>query len=172
MSNCYEGGKIYAIRSNQTDKICIGSTIQPLSQRMSGHRASYKHFLNGKSHYVTSFELLKFDDAYIELIRKCPCESKEELLREEGLEIRKADCVNRQIAGRTLAEWREDNREQLLQDRREYYKNNKADVCLQQKLYREKNADKVQESHKNYYEKNKDKSSENKKLIIKKTVRN
>ena len=41
----YSQGKIYCIRSHETDLIYIGSTIQPLSIRMGKHRDSYKRYL-------------------------------------------------------------------------------------------------------------------------------
>ena len=77
----YSNGKIYCIRSHQTDDIYIGSTIQPLSHRMGNHKKTYKQWLNGKSNYVTSYEIMKYDDYYIELIEKYPCKDKMELER-------------------------------------------------------------------------------------------
>ena len=38
----YSKGKIYTIRSLTDPNIYVGSTIQPLSMRMSGHRSNYK----------------------------------------------------------------------------------------------------------------------------------
>jgi hypothetical protein len=35
INNKYQHGKIYTIRSFQTDKFYIGSTTQPLSKRLS-----------------------------------------------------------------------------------------------------------------------------------------
>jgi hypothetical protein len=42
----YENGKVYAIRSHQTDEVYIGSTVERLSARMSKHRADYKRYGN------------------------------------------------------------------------------------------------------------------------------
>ena len=70
MPNDYTKGKIYAIRSSQTDKVYIGSTIQPLSQRMSGHRADYKCFLKTSERYISSFEILKYGSKNIPVIVK------------------------------------------------------------------------------------------------------
>ena len=66
-------GKIYSIRSHQTDLIYIGSTIETrLSARLSKHRSDYKRYImSGKfNYYVSSFEILKYNDAYIELIEE------------------------------------------------------------------------------------------------------
>ena len=42
--NMYANGKIYTIRSHQTDKYYIGSTTQPLSKRFYQHKQLYKRF--------------------------------------------------------------------------------------------------------------------------------
>ena len=69
----YTNGKIYTIRSYLTDKYYIGSTIQPLCKRMVGQKSNYKNYLkNNSSAYVSSYEVLKFDDAYIELLELFP----------------------------------------------------------------------------------------------------
>ena len=84
----YSKSKIYSIRSHQTDLIYIGSTIQSLALRLSGHVRDFKSFKNGKHNYVSSFDILKFEDYYIELICDFPCESKVHLHRKEGECIR------------------------------------------------------------------------------------
>ena len=91
----YGEAKIYQIRSHQTEKVYVGSTCQKLSSRMASHRANYKCYLKNKYHYMTAFEIIKFGDAYIELIKKIPCKDKEELHKQEGLYIRKLNCVNK-----------------------------------------------------------------------------
>ena len=105
----YKESKIYAIRSHQTNDVYIGSTVERLSARMSKHRYDYKKHNTGRN-YVSSFEILKYEDAYIELIKNLECISKDQLLAEEGKLIRSTDnCVNRNIAGRTSKQYREDN---------------------------------------------------------------
>merc|ERR1711966_115851 len=71
---------------------------------MVGHRASYSRYLKGKYHYITSFKILQFDDAYIELIENYPCNSKDELNREEGKYQREMKCVNKRVENRTKEE--------------------------------------------------------------------
>ena len=46
--NKYKNGKIYRVSDNSFNKSYIGSTIQPLSRRMGGHRKLYKLFSSGK----------------------------------------------------------------------------------------------------------------------------
>ena len=55
----YKNGKIYTIRSHQTDEIYIGSTTQTLTKRLSKHKTDYKYWKNGKQHYISSFELIR-----------------------------------------------------------------------------------------------------------------
>lgn len=118
----YSEGKIYAIRSHQTDRVYVGSTTQTLAKRFYEHKNAYQAYINNQKIYVSSFEMFKYDDCYIELIRKYPCESREELTREEGKTIREMNCVNKKIAGRTLKEYFEDNREEFNERMNEYYK--------------------------------------------------
>jgi hypothetical protein len=108
--NRYNNGKIYAIRSNQTDKVYIGSTCDTLPKRLYVHRNNKKRYEKGKYHYVTSYEMLEFDDAYIDLVEEFSCANKMQLERREG-EIMRAteNTVNRNIAGRTKAEYYRDN---------------------------------------------------------------
>ena len=101
----YKLGKIYQIWSPNTDKVYIGSTVQPLHKRFHDHKTK----LTGKM-YTTAREVLKCGEAKIELIEDYPCEKKSELNRREGQVMRGYDNrVNRCIAGRTPAEWYADN---------------------------------------------------------------
>lgn len=93
--NKYKNSKIYKITSLQTEKIYIGSTIQSLGKRLSSHKTQYKRFLLGNKNYLSSFEIIKYLDPRIELIKKCSCNSRKELLLEELKEIRNNNnCVN------------------------------------------------------------------------------
>jgi hypothetical protein len=113
--NRYARGKIYSLRSHQTDEIYIGSTINTLTKRFHDHKKSYKRFMNGKIiKYTTSYKIIPYEDCYIELIENFPCNSKAELERKEGEHIRATQCLNKRIAGRTLQEYREDNKEQIV----------------------------------------------------------
>ena len=97
----YQLGKIYKIVSDQTDKIYIGSTAMPrLCQRMSGHKMNYRRTQAGAKHYVSSFEIMKFEDAKIVLVELFPCESKDELLAREQywIDYHKASTVNKMKA--------------------------------------------------------------------------
>ena len=139
----YKNGKIYVLRSHQTEDIYIGSTTTKLTKRLSKHKSDFKRWKNGKYNYITSFELMKYDDAYIELLELCPCDFKMELCRREGEFIRSMKCINKEIAGRTMDEWREDNKDKIKIQKREYYETNKEIVKEYTKEYREKNKNKI-----------------------------
>jgi hypothetical protein len=144
----YQNSKIYAIRSYQTDDVYIGSTTQPLSKRIGEHRNDKKKYDVGKTNFVTSFKLLEHPDAYIELIELFPCNTKEELHKREGEIIRNTEhCVNKCIPGRTMQEWRIENKEKLQEQNKQYYKSKKGKIFNRNKC-------------KKYYKENKQKISE------------
>jgi hypothetical protein len=100
---------------------------------MSDHRSDYKNYLDGKHNYVSSYEILKHGDAYIELIYEGEFESKSEMQKREGQEIRETNCVNKYIAGRTYQEWRNDNKETIAEQLHDYYEQNKPKIAEQKK---------------------------------------
>jgi hypothetical protein len=140
----FANGKIYCIRSHQTDKIYIGSTTQTLAQRFGKHKA-----LN-----CSSREIMKFEDCYIELLENYTCTDKNELNRREGELIRLHDCINKNIAGRTSTEYYLDNKEQINEKTKQYYQDNKQEILEQSKQYREDNKTEIKEQKKQYYENN------------------
>lgn len=146
----YQQGKIYSIRSNQTDEVYIGSTCKPLSARMAGHRYAYNQYLEGNNQpSTTANKLLEYEDAYIELIENYPCNSKEELNKREGEIIRSTfNCINKTIPKRTPKEYYEDNKEYLTMKQKEYNELNKEHLIMKHKEYREKNKDKIIERKK------------------------
>ena len=148
----YKNGKIYTIRSHQTDKFYIGSTTQPLSKRLSKHKGDYKCYLKGTCRFITSFEIIKFEDAYIELLEEYSCDNKLQLHRREGELIRDNNCVNKIIAGRTIKEYKEDNKDKI----KEYYEQNKEQIKEYKQKWSEENKDKIKQKNTEYYEKNKE----------------
>ncbi len=103
--NKYLNGKIYAIRSKKNDKLYIGSTYRRLDVRFTEHKRSFLCYTQGDIN-MSSFVMLAYGDAYIELIENYPCSSKTELRRREGEHMlkEKTNAVNKNIAGRTKSE--------------------------------------------------------------------
>ena len=125
MVNNYDRGKIYKITCNVTGKIYVGSTTEPsLARRLTGHKTSYNYYLTGKRGYVSSFEILKNENYFIELICNASCNSRDELSAFEGKYIRELKCVNRCVPGRSQTQYYLDNLDKIKQ----YYKDNEDKI--------------------------------------------
>jgi len=146
----YENGKIYSIRSFQTDKFYIGSTCNLLNVRLGQHKTQYKNYLLNKDkyNYISSFEIIKYDDCYIELLENYNCKDRNELNKREGELIRQHinNIVNKKIEGSTRKE-----------TNTRYYNSHLNEIKEQQKEYKINNSDKIKENAKQYKILNKDK---------------
>ena len=138
----YQRGKIYTVRCYDDDTaIYVGSTIEPLSARMSKHRCSKKcslyQYVNGN-----------WENWYIELYEEYPCNNKQLLQKREGEIIRLIGNINKKDVGRTRKEHYESNKEQLIKKQKEYYEANKKTVLEYKKKYHEANKKKINENKK------------------------
>jgi Uri superfamily endonuclease len=119
--NKYHHSKVYKIVDISNNKIYIGSTTNSLNTRLK------QHIKDSKSNKFISSQLIidqcGADNIRIELIQDVKCENRKELCKIEGEYIRKLDCVNKNVAGRSLKEYREEEKETLLLKNREYIKN-------------------------------------------------
>tara|TARA_R110000787_G_scaffold258125_1_gene363307 strand:+ start:69 stop:620 length:552 start_codon:yes stop_codon:yes gene_type:complete len=143
----YQKGKIYKLWSPQgtNEEVYYGSTCDELRFRKNGHKQ--------KSNYCSSKILFeKYDDVRIELVEDYPCNNKQELNKKEGEYIRENKCLNKYISGRTLKEYRQDNKEKI----QEYHKNNKEKIQEYHKIWRENNTEVKKDYNKEYYENNKE----------------
>ena len=137
----YQNAVVYAIRSHQTDQFYIGSTRTPLHKRLSKHRCGYKKWCNDNERYMSSYEIVKYDDAYIELIEECPCENAAQLCKKEGEYIRlhRDNCVNVRVAGRPRQEMRkvyyEAHRNEILAKQRAYHEERKEECNAKRNAY-------------------------------------
>lgn len=166
MPKDFSKGKIYTLRSRSCDLVYIGSTIQTLPDRLSGHKRDYKTYLKTGKKNCASFQILEKGDAYIELFEYYPCNTEQELRRYEGQCQRKYECVNLEIAGRTKAEYYQDNKEQLLEKRKKHYQENKEQILEKDKKNRQENKEKFAERDKKYYQDNKEQILEKQKVKI------
>ena len=164
----YSKGKIYALRSHNTDLYYIGSTINTLAKRLYKHKCDYKCYMdqNTGSQYRSSYKILEYGNCYIELIINYECKNKNELTQKEGEYIRKYknQICNSEVSGRTRKQyyndhkehykkWREDNKEHLKEYRQKTY--NKEKNYLLCKEYRDKNKERLNKYRRDYYLKNK-----------------
>ena len=175
----FSKGKIYCIRNNINDDIYIGSTCQSLSQRMAQHRRTLKcGYLGGMKLYNLMLESGE-ENFYIELMEEYPCENKDQLRKREGEYIREHQTgLNTKLAGRKSLEYYHDNKERVVEYKKEYRKENKdkireydqrhywenvEQILERQKRYRENNKDKIKEIMKTHYENNKEEIKQKKK---------
>ena len=157
MSNKYQKGQIYKIVDVGFNKCYIGSTTETLSQRMTRHRAYYFKYLrdNRDRVYLTSsilFDEFGVENCKIEWIEDYPCNSKKELEAREGKHQKENDCVNKIIVGRTVQEYREDNKEKISQNAKIYKVKHKEEL----KQYREDNAEHFKQKAKERYNEKKE----------------
>jgi hypothetical protein len=134
----YERGKIYKICSDDpaiTD-VYVGSTIQPLNQRMSKHTWGFKNHIPDCSSRIL-FERYGIDKFHIELIECYPCGTKKELLMQEQFYIDMIECVNESRSYRTnkqkidyTKQYVVDNLETIRKTKRDWYQNNPDKVAL------------------------------------------
>jgi hypothetical protein len=120
-------GRIYSIRSPNTDKIYIGSTTMTLAKRIYQH----KKRLN-----CSSIEIINMGDAYIELLENYECKDKNELHRREGeLQRQYKDiCINKKIEGRNATEYKQTDNYAISQNKYRKSDKNKEN----QKRYKKK----------------------------------
>jgi hypothetical protein len=125
-------GRVYVIKSKQTTDIYFGSTIQSEYERMREHNKDYKKYVVTQKKYISSFEIIKFGDAYMEMLEEHEEDTKEELIAtlkaREGNYIQTVTCVNRYVPARTHKQWAEDNKESQSVIRKKYREDHKAEI--------------------------------------------
>lgn len=167
----YKNGKIYTLRSNQIDKIYIGSSCMKLCDRLKSHRHSLKKYIkNNKNNlmWYSAFDMLIFDDCYIELLEDYPCDNREQLLKREGELIRQTpNCINKRVAGRTPKQYYYENNELILKKMKTYRENNKEKISIRRKKAYYANHEKMLKKKKEYRAKNREVLNRKKKVKIK-----
>lgn len=132
-------GTIYALKSPLSVKYYIGSTFLPLTTRFSIHKSAHKKgTLTSRSKQLFD---LDHESCYIEPIEELDVLDRIALSKREGFYIRERinDLVNCKIEGRTLTEYKKDNKEKINTYHREY-----------QRHYRIDNKEKIQAYQKEY----------------------
>ena len=157
----YQNGKIYKLTSEETELIYIGSTCNTLKKRLCKHKSVYR--TNNKN--STSKQIVKYADVKIELIENFPCNELIELLFREG-EICKntPNHCNTQIQGRTMKEYRDDNKEKLKDQCKVWRHKNKDIIAEKKKAWSHKNKDIIAEKYKIYAIKNREAISAKRKI--------
>ena len=166
-NNKYQNGKIYKIVDIGYNKCYIGSTIETLSNRMAKHRYSYKaSHLTKTNRYETSIKLFDeygIENCKIELIETYPCNSKDELVAREGFYIKSTDRINKKIEGRTMAEYRVDNKDKIKDNDSKYREEHKEELKAKKKAYYENNKEVLKDKSLKYYQVHQDECTEKRK---------
>jgi hypothetical protein len=100
---------------------------------MDGHRGCYKNWKKGGiSNKTRSFEIFEeygVEKCEIILLELYPCQTKDELKSKEAEYIKTNPCVNKNIPNQTKKEWRELNKDYLLENIKEYKIINADKLC-------------------------------------------
>ena len=153
----YANGKIYKLIDNTNDNVYIGSTTkQFLSSRLAEHVNKYKQYLNGMSHFITSFKIIENGDFDIILLENCEnCESKNDLHKRERFYIESIHCVNKNIPLRTQKEYYTENIDKFKQLRKQYNIDNHERLSESNKIhckkYYSENNEQLKQNMKQYY---------------------
>jgi len=154
----YSQGKIYILKSKNTDDVYIGSTKYTLEERFHTHMMNYYQNKRGFKIYCSSYEVIKNGEPYIELLENYPCNNRQELRKKEGEYQSMMDCVNKRLAGRTdkeaKIEWLKNNKEHRQKYLKEYM--SRPEVKKHRKEY-----------EKDYYQNNKEKKKAYRKEYLK-----
>jgi hypothetical protein len=157
MPKDFSKGKIYKIVCGVTGEIYVGSTTKEyLSQRLTTHKKTMKDWKKGTAGFVSSYPILERDNYRIELIESYPCQCWDELMSREGYWIKQIICVNQRVAGRTRAEYRQDNAEKLRQITKEWREANPEKARAGVRAYQESHKEEIQANRKVRYQENAD----------------
>jgi len=109
-------GKIYRLLDNTNGAFYIGSTIKELQIRLRGHETSARASAEGYG--LASKSIIQNKNYCIQLLEKCDCENRKDLLRREqyymGLYPR---CINKNRACLTPEVKREIDKQRYIQDK-------------------------------------------------------
>jgi hypothetical protein len=144
-------GKVYKLFVPGLDEMpYIGSTFEPLNERLSKHKCSALSPEQTKSRSSVLFE--EGNDVVIELIEELRDATKETLQSRERHWIEQyPECLNRNIPGRKWAERYLANREHNLNKHKEWLKANKEHVLAYNKEHLSVSREKEKERYANGY---------------------
>ena len=132
-------GRIYIVKCKVNQLMYVGSTIRDLETRMKQHLKDMYKFTNFKLY--KAMNEFKAENFYINLLEEFEYNDIKQLRREEGkfIKIIKPE-LNVNVAGRTIKEYNEDNKQKLRLYRKLYYRD-----------YRLKHQEYLKQYRRNYY---------------------
>ena len=157
MSQNFQKAKIYKITSDYNDDVYVGSTCNSLVRRFIQHKSDSK---NEKYHNRPIYKLINeigFERFRIQLICDYPCEDKYQLRQKEGEYIKNIGNLNLLQAGRTIKEYREDNKEKLEEWKKQYFEDNKDIIRAKYRQYDQEHKEERKLYKAKYIQENKEK---------------
>ena len=149
--------------------VYIGSTCQPLAQRLTNHRSDYRNWLKNKKtkNGLSSFKIIANGDYDIVLIEYYPCSSKEELFRRERYFLQETKCVNQRLecvtsigTGQTkeerMKEYRQVQKVKINDTYKVYISEHKEMKAGMDKKYRELHLEQIKQHDRERYLKNRE----------------
>jgi hypothetical protein len=129
-----------------------------LNDRLSYHRSDYKRYINGEDKYTSSYEIIQYEDARIELIYEGTFDDIKSLRQLEGEIIKKSsNIVNKNIPGRDTKTYREDKNDKIKERRDKYYNDNKERLIERRLNHYYDNIERYKEYQAEYRRNNRDK---------------
>lgn len=119
-------GKIYRVICNETNEVYYGSTIQPIKKRM------YQHTRPNKTNCR---QIINRGNYRYEVCEEFTCDDKKFLLDRERYWIENNDCINKIIPNRTYKEFYQDNRQKILNEKKQHYIKNRQRILDYKKQY-------------------------------------
>ena len=160
----YELGHIYVIWDIKDHNLIYYGSTCDLNRRIKEHKKP-----SNKSTSKQVIERGNYEYAILETYENI---DEYDLVERERWYIENKPCVNKCIPHRTIAEYRQDtkqekakqnkeyhqdNKDKISKQKKEYYQNNKEKIAKQNKEYRQNNNEKIKECKKKQYEQNRDK---------------
>jgi selenocysteine-specific translation elongation factor len=131
----------YKIVCNNSGLIYVGSTILPIERRLKQHEYNYRYYLENKNCFVTSFLIIEKNNYSVYLINSVQCIDKKQRNIIEALYILNESSVNKIQPGRDKKQYRQDNKEHIKENMKQYRQDNKENM----KQYRQDNKEKIKQ---------------------------
>ena len=136
-------------------EIYIGSSTN-FSSRKRAHKCACNK-VDGKKYNNPTYQFIRENGGWenweMVKILDFPCGTKKDLIAEEARYIKDIgldNCLNYCIPGRTIREYKQDNKEIIAEKRKKYKQANKEIIATKNKKYREENKEIIAEKTKEY----------------------
>jgi hypothetical protein len=146
-------GRVYKITSPQTEKVYVGSTKKTIEARFGDHKSDYK--TRGDKINIGSFDILKFDDAKVELLEEREFNNTKELYLLERFYMEQFENTTNKL--RPIV-----SNDDVVEYQKKYHEANKERI----KKLNIENKDKIKISRRKYYDANINKIKEYQKEVL------